>query len=143
MFFRSLIWVFAYIKRDTTLREWQAIKVADHLRVIGLPKPALKIAKSVFYSSENRRNKFWSCHLTATSLQYLSRYCESDDFFEQALEIADELERSFALQHHGKSLVEQGKKNLAKRKLKEALEIRTRLRHAELVHSTQLALIHL
>ncbi|RXJ72134.1 hypothetical protein CS022_17865 [Veronia nyctiphanis] len=142
-FYRCGIWLLAVVQKKQLLKEWQEIKIADHLRAMGARNTAIRLSSCVATKTENRRNQFWAYQVHATSLQYVYRYPESEKHFQKALQLADELERSFALQHYGKSLVEQHRHIEAKAVLKEALEIRRKLKQSKLVQSTEIALAHL
>lgn len=79
-----------------------------------------------------------------TTLQYLDRYSEAGNHFEQALRATLEPDladyRDFALQHTGKLLAEQGHYTDARHCFEQALQLRQRKGDAELITSSEDAL---
>ena len=78
----------------------------------------------------------------ATAYQYLNRHSEAEPLFLEAIALAQRIGvlEDFALQHHGKSLAEQGRWLEAVARFEQALALRRAKGSAELVASSEDAL---
>jgi tetratricopeptide (TPR) repeat protein len=134
---RILVYTLTRNKQSAT---WQIIKLSDLLRTARLLRSSVKLATIAFEQAILPKHQFWSLQVKATAMQYCGCYLDSNHCFEQALSIANTLEQSFAYQHYGKSLVEQGNYSEASQLFAKALQIREEARQTSLIDSTKRAM---
>ncbi len=116
------------------------VKLADFARSTGFLWSSVNLANIVIRKSQSQADIFWATQVKATSLQYAFRYKEADRAFIYAISISPgEYEKSFALQHIGKSKMEQGETKTALAYLNCALKIRKKIGNRNLINSTLLA----
>ncbi|MEE2829580.1 MAG: hypothetical protein VX498_10360 [Myxococcota bacterium] len=108
---------------------------------MGASRLALSLLESIDAKTLAPGQLFRLRLVQATALQYVGSHREARTLFELAERQApDDLRLSFALQHHGKCLVESGELDQARSKLEQARDLRTALGRAELVASSERAI---
>ena len=124
-------------KRDPA----QRITRADAWRGVGASRLALSLLETIDATALAPGQLFRFRLVQATALQYVGSHREARTLFDLSeREAPDDLLLSFALQHHGKCLVESGELDLARSKLEQARDLRQALGREELVASSERAL---
>lgn len=129
--------------RDAELAALGAM--ADAYRLLGRLDEAVSHGeRAVAIAREVERPKFLASNLIrlATALQYRNEHAAAEPLFEEAQRIAATVGvlEDFALQHHGKSLAEQGRWAEAIACFERALALREAKTDADLIASTREAL---
>ena len=115
--------------------------MADGWRGVGASRLSLLLLETIDATVLDSKQLARFRLVRATALQYVGSHREARKVFELSeREAPDELFLSFALQHHGKCLVELGELDLGRSKLEQALDLRRALGMAELVASSERAL---
>lgn len=122
-------------------------QLGDTARTLNQPQASLDYLQEALKLADSRhdaRSALANRIRLGTTLQYLDRFEEAGDHFEQALRASLEPEladyRDFALQHTGKLLAEQGHYEHARHCFEQALQLRQRKGDAELIASSEDAL---